>query len=1133
MSTPTFPIRVADYLQNQIVFCTLCPLDLDNTLTATTWGENAICAPGFSTNGDTRLMLEAVWLETKPNRQRQAPFKVVCPVCCVTVFIDLTDYQNQSALAEVPLSGEHASLLEHGDAPHNPAAYDHYHGFSHYAGAATPDDTASPPIDDLAATEDFAPSSFDHPNEPARPVDGNDISQGATAGSNNAAQSDEPGVGDASQDRQHSNVNDLIKTEWHPGSGKPVEIVPFSEYRASVIEKAPPVPIADALGPFKTELDAEFCEWMLDANISSKQGDKLIEIVTRFANSGRSPQVKTWADWKKTMDAATALTTPFKKQTFTVPFAGENLEYTVVFRDLVKDVLLVLDDPNLQPLLEIWARRTYKSHDGGKTWERFITQPWTADIWWELDTLFPNRNDLPIRILIYSDKTRLSSFGSVQGWPIYWRLLHLDSDIRNSRGIGGGRVAGFLPQFREDKKYKTMVGWADHKREVYMQAYSIVLESVRKQAISGVSRRLKSISELPLILFIIIMIISADLDEQSMFALTRGFKSKAPCPVCFVDDDSLLEDGPFSLRTMDHAQALHDWANTPGLTKKDIEKEYKKRGMRKIEVLLQTRRLFCADHNSQNILLVHLPHLDIFRTLSVCTMHTNAGGNWPHIRDETIDYLTQLAKDLRQPELVSDTDAQMATFPRWSGLNHFEHWLSKNLSDATKNEDMSIQVMYCLHTALTPDRKHGYLLLRALRAYHELNAYGNLTVHTSTTIQQGLDAHSRYLKRLKDLQAQYPHDKAWGFPKSHTPLHLFADIVAKGCQVTFSTKPSEQMHSSIKDTYQNRTNFKNLATYESYFDAMLTVRHNIAMNKAATAPVPKDEYDEDPDILDSGPSSRKRRRTDDNSAAKAKAQKVNRRVDTSTQSSAVTVHFHVCPSGGKHTVAWMEAKSADDAAYDHFGDRLNTFLAEYIAENWKDIVARGVAEPDMFDGLPPSAPIHRYAELRVAYPGEVDWEIHTDLLRCNALFNGSVRYDCVLVEDRTGGLPFFARIVTVFRCFPYPGSSFSLVLALVQPYTQRLENNSRKRKIDKDLRFYRVRSLPRRQSMLVPVENIVRGALLAEDRMGQPPIVLEDWAPDFSRVQDYLVVDLIDEDMFIRMQSLEYVGRRPGLFDDT
>lgn len=41
--------------------------------------------------------------------------------------------------------------------------------------------------------------------------------------------------------------------------------------------------------------------------------------------------------------------------------------------------------------------------------------------------------------------------------------------------------------------------------------------------------------------------------------------------------------------------------------------------------------------------------------------------------------------------------------------------------------------------------------------------------------------------------------------------HLFDDIEAKGASRNYNTKPNEQMHGPLKDWYQNRTNFKNVA----------------------------------------------------------------------------------------------------------------------------------------------------------------------------------------------------------------------------------------------------------------------------------------------------------------------------------
>ena len=46
---------------------------------------------------------------------------------------------------------------------------------------------------------------------------------------------------------------------------------------------------------------------------------------------------------------------------------------------------------------------------------------------------------------LYADKTRLSSFGTEQGYPVMARIVNLPVEIRNSNGIGGAQVVGWLP----------------------------------------------------------------------------------------------------------------------------------------------------------------------------------------------------------------------------------------------------------------------------------------------------------------------------------------------------------------------------------------------------------------------------------------------------------------------------------------------------------------------------------------------------------------------------------------------------------------------------------------------------------------------------------------------------------------
>jgi hypothetical protein len=42
-------------------------------------------------------------------------------------------------------------------------------------------------------------------------------------------------------------------------------------------------------------------------------------------------------------------------------------------------------------------------------------------------------------------------------------------------------------------------------------------------------------------------------------------------------------------------------------------------------------------------------------------------------------------------------------------------------------------------------------------------------------------------------------------------VHIFDNIEAKGATRNYNTKPNEKMHGSLKDSYQMRTNFRNVA----------------------------------------------------------------------------------------------------------------------------------------------------------------------------------------------------------------------------------------------------------------------------------------------------------------------------------
>jgi hypothetical protein len=196
----------------------------------------------------------------------------------------------------------------------------------------------------------------------------------------------------------------------------------------------------------------------------------------------------------------------------------------------------------------------------------------------------------------------------------------------------------------------------------------------------------------------------------------------------------------------------------------------------------------------------------------------------------------------------------MDVLPRWRGLNHFKAVMHMSFTDGSKNEDISkvdfpqiipvvsasnsqLQlVLFAAHNILCQeDSPLGYLLLKCLRRYIVLDTYAAMEVHTTETIAAGrkelqnfsdcmnvsylcnscidilIIKDQEYIEAAGDTDSAFA-DKNWEFIKMHLHDHLFDDIQAKGVTRNYSTKPNEKLHGPLKDSYLDRTNFKNVAS---------------------------------------------------------------------------------------------------------------------------------------------------------------------------------------------------------------------------------------------------------------------------------------------------------------------------------
>ena len=131
------------------------------------------------------------------------------------------------------------------------------------------------------------------------------------------------------------------------------------------------------------------------------------------------------------------------------------------------------------------------------------------------------------------------------------------------------------------------------------------------------------------------------------------------------------------------------------------------------------------------------------------------------------------------------------------------------------------------------------------------------------------------------------------------------------------------------------------------------------------------------------------------------------------------------------------------------------------------------------------------------YESLVDWNIKKDYLRCNPNFNKRPRYDFLIVDLPRGRV--FAQLVFLFACRV---NDHEYHLALIQA----LDKTSRAhtRDVDENLSIFRWHIRDRTRCEVVPVNCIVRGAVLVADK---------------EYKGDYFVIDALDEDMFLRLNK--------------
>ncbi|KAG1861216.1 hypothetical protein F4604DRAFT_1929797 [Suillus subluteus] len=190
--------------------------------------------------------------------------------------------------------------------------------------------------------------------------------------------------------------------------------------------------------PFRSCGDFEFSEIAIKAALNKSQINALLSLITHISEGHAQITLKNEANLSKAWDNAAAELTPFSKYKVAVTYKKNEQVYEVHAKPIWDWALDLFDNPLLAPHFVWDACHDYKHN--GVQFKCFFNEPWTGDRWWDIQSSLPDIDGtVPFCFILYADKTKLSSFGTVKGYP-----------VMNGEAFGGGRIVRWLLIVPED-----------------------------------------------------------------------------------------------------------------------------------------------------------------------------------------------------------------------------------------------------------------------------------------------------------------------------------------------------------------------------------------------------------------------------------------------------------------------------------------------------------------------------------------------------------------------------------------------------------------------------------------------------------------------------------------------------------
>ncbi|KAG7088002.1 hypothetical protein E1B28_012041 [Marasmius oreades] len=540
---------------------------------------------------------------------------------------------------------------------------------------------------------------------------------------------------------QQTDLDDIM-TQFHPASRRPKEQKRFEQYGITIDVDPTPL-LSIPWRPFPTRFDFEVTDLALQCSMNAAQTKTFLQLLQQ-ARDGSEVHMKNYDQVQAMWNAAADRTTRFQNDVIEVPFKGNIRTYNVLHRPLWNWIVEVVSDPQLVPLME-----------------------WDApDSWWEAQTrinLHQHASSLdakPLALIIYADKDKLSSFGTAKGYPVIAAIGNFPADARNGGGISGGRIVGWQPVIQEEAKHKKKKAFVDFKTVVWHEAALKMFESL--QIYAEVGCVLRCGDQIQRLIFVILLILSADYEEQCIMCMIRGLRALHPCPKCMVEKESLSD-----------LSQQHE-ARTPAQTTEVLERVSSFATKGEQEKLLKEYSLRAGKN-----VFMFFSGFDPYSAVSFDDLHFDDSGLWgAHLFPQLKKHLEDIGRDAE-----TEVDRRFMEFPRWRNLNHFDTVTTISFNDGSKHRDVARMFLFAAEGVIKEaEDAAAYQLLICTRAYLNMTMYAGLHVQTTATLKAGRRSLQRFHTHISVYAPDDDElaDKSWDFIKMHYHNHLFDDIQQKG-----------------------------------------------------------------------------------------------------------------------------------------------------------------------------------------------------------------------------------------------------------------------------------------------------------------------------------------------------------------